>query len=214
MATWTVYLPPKNDERRKRVHRKGIAAMVMLGFIGFALIGKKQDAAPAKVVEVVRTETVTHTVYVEKKGPTRSPEPLVVEKPVLVYVEPLPLPEPTATLASLMPKPQPKPPLVSPLRIEFEAPGWEPVTILNADTEPVRIDAIDVVSIGPGEAHGYDMPGRESCVKTLAPGEHCRFLVVVNKTAVQLREAIRIDVRHSAAADAASLSVFSERLKL
>jgi hypothetical protein len=93
-----------------------------------------------------------------------------------------------------------RPPTVSPSRLSFLSPGWEPVAIINPYDVPIRIRHIAV----RGEARrDFEIIGSAQCIGTLRPGERCRFSVFGRPARRRSDQAgsdaaMRIEIHHDA----------------
>lgn len=176
MNTITLYL---DGRTRKRKRGRALLAGAIAATAVLALADRPQpDGAvePPRVVTttVVQIERVPATC--EPFGPPPPPDP---PKPQRPRVRPR------------------RPPTVSPSRLSFLSPGWEPVAIINPYNVPIRIRHIAI----RGEARrDFEIIGSAQCIGTLRPGERCRFSVFGRPRSGKAGSdaAMRIEIHHDA----------------
>lgn len=192
METISLYL---DGRTRKRKRGRALLAGAIAATAVLALADRPQPGSPPPVQEtaVEQVRIVTTTVVQIERVPA-SCEPFGPPVPP----DPPPLPDPPRPQR---PRVRPRrPPTVSPLRLSFLSPGWEPVAIINPYNVPIRIRHIAI----RGEARrDFEIIGTEQCIGTLRPGERCRFSVF-GRPARRSSEkagsdaAMRIEIHHDA----------------
>ena len=188
METITLYL---DGRTRKRKRGRALLAGGIAAITVFALADRPQregvvESPRADTVEKVRVVTTT-VVQIE-----RVPSNCEQFGP--------PAPEKRRGTRGTRPRRPHRPPTVSPSRLAFLAPGWEPVAIINPYNAPIRIRHIAI----RGEARrDFEIIGAAQCIGTLRPGERCRFSVF-GRPAQRRSElagsdaAMRIEIHHDA----------------
>ncbi len=182
MNTITLYLD--GHTRTRRAKSLLVGAIVVIGAIALADRPQREPIVVEKIVTKTVTQTVTQTVVqiervpatCEQFGPPAPPDP---------PAPPTPSPIRRARV--------PRPPTVSPARLSFLSPGWEPVAIMNPYNVPIRIRHI---AIRGNTGGGFEILGAAQCIGRLRPGERCRFSVFGNPAGNNA--AIQIEIHHDA----------------
>jgi hypothetical protein len=81
---------------------------------------------------------------------------------------------------------------INPTVMAFQS-GAETITLTNPDDAAVHVRAIHAERDDGAPSSAYDIAA-DGCVRLLAPGEQCRFTIVANPLAPQLRERLRVEV--------------------
>jgi hypothetical protein len=81
---------------------------------------------------------------------------------------------------------------INPTMMAFQS-GAETITLTNPDDAAVHVRAIHAERDDGAPSSAYDIAA-DGCVRLLAPSEQCRFTIVANPLAPQLRERLRVEV--------------------
>ncbi len=169
MNTITLYLD--GHTRTRRAKSLLVGGIVVIGTLAFAR---------REPVVVENVKVVTKTVVRIERVPASCEQ----------YGPPAPPPPPTPIRVR---RARPRhAPTVSPLRLSFLAPGWEPVAIMNPYDVPIRVRNI---AIRGDAARDFEIIGAQQCIGTLRAGERCRFSVF-GQPAAGSNATIRIEIHH------------------
>jgi hypothetical protein len=173
MNTITLYLD--GHTRTRRAKSLLVGGIVVIGTLAFA---RREPIVVEKVKVVTKTVIQIERVPAscEQYGPPAPPPPTPPPTPVRVR------------------RARPRhAPTVSPMRLSFLAPGWEPVAIMNPYNVPIRVRNI---AIRGDAARDFEIIGAQQCIGTLRAGERCRFSVFGQPAGKHA--AIQIEIHHDA----------------
>jgi hypothetical protein len=119
------------------------------------------------------------------------------KKPVQIAQKPPITDTPTTQPQTKPPAPHviiARPLLIEPLALHFVRGGSQRVTVTNPNPTAMAVHAIHLVT-NANASGGFALRNHESCIKTLAPGERCTFMVTAAPTS---RGAVSVTIDHDA----------------
>ncbi len=82
---------------------------------------------------------------------------------------------------------------INPTSIRFVRSGLDTITLTNPDEAPIQVTSIRLSGSEGRPVRGYEIAG-DVCVKTMAPGEQCRFTILASPLALSTGERINVEV--------------------
>lgn len=214
MGTISVYFD-EEAERKRRTNKR--LALVAASILALVAIGKREPPPPLVVTKASTpappppVKVVEKIVYVDRTvlqytspigppapaappvRPRRPPKPApsaqpaqIAQTPPVTVTAPTPPPTPHVIIA--------RPLLIEPRALHFVRGGSQRVTVTNPNATAMAVHAIRLATNADARG-GFELRDHERCIRTLAPGESCVFMVTASPTT---RGAVSVVIDHDA----------------